>query len=338
MSKCVVIFGGCGFIGSDFAKLLETKKYYSKIYLFDLVSPDLINQTYRAKLLKSLKISNYIKGDVRKNLDWFKPKETVDLILNLAAIHREPGHQPNEYFETNIIGAKNIFKWADLVGCKSILFTSSISVYGSDGEYKTENSVPYPNSAYGSSKLVAEKMHETWKASNKHNKLIILRPGVIYGPGESGNVTRLVKAINHNYFCYFSNKNIFKSGIYIKELSLIMEWLLFKKPAMDTFIYNISFKPIPRLDDFVTQIKTNLSKNKFTINLPYFLIFTFTYFINLVLNFLKIKHPFDLVRIRKLISHNQVFPKNLIDQKYNYKFDLSDSMKDWKKECIDDWK
>ena len=92
------------------------------------------------------------------------------------------------------------------------------------------------------------------------------------------------------------------------------------------------------MNDFVIEIKNNLRKNQFTINLPYFIIFTLTFFINIVFNFLKIKHPFDLVRIKKLIAHNQVFPKNINEQNYNYKFDLSSSMKDWKIECIDDWK
>ena len=175
MNRCAVVFGGCGFVGSDFAKLLETKKYFSKIYLFDLVNPEQITQPYRSKLLKSLKISEYVNGDVRKRLNWFKPKEKVDLILNFAAIHREPGHKSEEYFETNLLGAENICEWADLVDCKNILFTSSISVYGSNDKYKTENSLPTPTSAYGSSKLTSEKIQEKWLASNKKKRLQSLR-------------------------------------------------------------------------------------------------------------------------------------------------------------------
>ena len=51
------------------------------------------------------------------------------------------------------------------------------------------------------------------------------------------------------------NKKVFKSAIYIKELSLIMEWLLFKKNERNTLTYNISFDPIPKLNDFVIEIK-----------------------------------------------------------------------------------
>ena len=54
----------------------------------------------------------------------------VDLIIDLAAIHKEPGHNEIEYFQTNVNGSKNICEFAKNVNCKNIIFTSSISVYG----------------------------------------------------------------------------------------------------------------------------------------------------------------------------------------------------------------
>ena len=76
----------------------------------------------------------------------------ISVIYNLAAIHTTPGHQYHEYFETNIKGAENICNFAREKNIKTILFTSSISPYGTWEDEKTEVSLPLPNSAYGISK------------------------------------------------------------------------------------------------------------------------------------------------------------------------------------------
>ena len=111
------------------------------------------------------------------------PNQT-DLAVNLAAIHREPGHQDYEYFETNLKGAENVCSWADQVGCNKIIFTSSIAPYGPAEEPKDEQSLTVPVTAYGSSKLAAEKIHIAWQHKDiEGRQLVIVRPGVVFGPG-----------------------------------------------------------------------------------------------------------------------------------------------------------
>ena len=91
----------------------------------------------------------------------FTPTED-DVIFNFAAVHRTPGHEDHEYFETNICGAKNVVAFAEKWNIKKIVFTSSIAPYGAAEELKKETTLPTPNTAYGISKLVAEKIHEKW--------------------------------------------------------------------------------------------------------------------------------------------------------------------------------
>src|SRR5690606_31892986 len=102
-----------------------------------------------------------VAGDVRRPIDWF-PEEKVDLIANFAAVHREPGHEDYEYYETNLLGAENVCAWAERVGCNKLIFTSSIAPYGPSESPKNEGSLPVPVSAYGGSKLVAEQIHQKW--------------------------------------------------------------------------------------------------------------------------------------------------------------------------------
>ena len=80
-------------------------------------------------------------------------------VFNFAAVHRTPGHEDHEYFETNINGAENVVAFAEKYNRKKIVFTSSIAPYGAAEEEKFETTLETPNTAYGISKLVAEKIH-----------------------------------------------------------------------------------------------------------------------------------------------------------------------------------
>ena len=97
-----------------------------------------------------------MRGDVRTNLWRDEMPDKVDLIFNLAAVHREPGHEPFEYYDTNLAGAENVCSWATTVNCSRLVFTSSISPYGPSENLKDEDSQPAPDTPYGSSKLAAE--------------------------------------------------------------------------------------------------------------------------------------------------------------------------------------
>ena len=132
----------------------------------------------------------------------FTPTED-DIIFNFAAVHRTPGHEDHEYFETNIRGAENVVAFAEKWNIKKIVFTSSIAPYGAAEELKKETTLPNPNTAYGISKLVAEKIHEKWQNGDAaHRQLTIVRPGVVFGKGENGNFTRLYWAIRGHKFAY----------------------------------------------------------------------------------------------------------------------------------------
>ena len=138
----VLITGSSGFISSHLICYLS-KNYNCDIYGIDL---------------KKTK-NTYLVCDVKNKLQSSNLPKKFDLIINLAAIHREPGHKQNEYFDTNILGAENVTEFAEQVNCNHIIFTSSISPYGIEDKLKDEHTVPCPNTSYGSSKLAAEKIH-----------------------------------------------------------------------------------------------------------------------------------------------------------------------------------
>lgn len=103
--SCAVVFGGVGFIGSFFARFLLDQKVVSKVYLYDLEALSQKPSSFRRGLVTSCDKLQVVVGDVRRPIDWV-PGEPVELIANFAAVHREPGHEDFEYYETNLLGAE----------------------------------------------------------------------------------------------------------------------------------------------------------------------------------------------------------------------------------------
>lgn len=260
-----IITGGTGFIGTHLTNLIKELNPEAQVYNLDIVKPGTPNpvvKDYKPALREGETLqSTYIECDIRKPIEDLPFTPTPDdIIFNFAAVHRTPGHEDIEYFETNIRGAENVCAFAEKWGIRRIVFTSSIAPYGAAEQLKKETTLPTPNTAYGISKLVAEKIHMIWQAggsptdltentgnfgsntectentegssflntdsTDKTDKrqLLIVRPGVVFGKGENGNFTRLYWAIRGHKFAYPGRKDTIKACIYVKELVRFMMW------------------------------------------------------------------------------------------------------------------
>lgn len=208
--ETVVVFGGAGFIGTH---LLE---YLLLTTDFNLVSVDIHNAQRPVTKVK------YIMHDVRDLTD-LCIHGNIAKIYNLAAVHTTPGHEPWEYYDTNVRGAIEVTQFAQRYRVNRLTFTSSISVYGPDERPKDEMSEPAPISDYGRSKYLAETIHHHWQKLSPNNKLVIARPAVVFGLGEGGNFTRLARLLKKGFFLYPGRKDTIKSCIYVKDL---ISWML----------------------------------------------------------------------------------------------------------------
>ena len=132
-----LLFGGSGFIGSHMLKINNKNGY-----IFD-IKKSLIDH------------KNHEYSDVREPIITKYKPSSEDVIFNLAAVLKNPGHEPEEYFETNILGAENICNYAREFDIKTIVFTSTMSVYGTSESKKTEDSITMPDTPYSTSKRIA---------------------------------------------------------------------------------------------------------------------------------------------------------------------------------------
>ena len=75
------------------------------------------------------------------------PSESIDLIANFAAVHREPGQSHMSILNVSL--ELKMCDWAEKIACETIIFSSSIAPYGPSEDERDEQSIPVPTTAYG---------------------------------------------------------------------------------------------------------------------------------------------------------------------------------------------
>jgi len=328
--KVCILFGGSGYIGSKIIERFLEKKYFDKIFQVDIKDPTIpFNDV------------EYVKGDVRKDLkDIVKLPESFDKqnswIFNLAAIHREPGHKQHEYFDTNIKGAENVTRFAEENGIKNIFFTSSIAPYGRSLEQRTESSMLYSETPYGISKGYAEKIHQLWQVKEDDKKLVICRPSVIYGPGDPGNVLRMIKGIKSGTFFFPGNPDIIKGYGYIYGLVDSIDFTCFEKKG-NFILYNYAENPVLPMRELGRIIKKELGIKRPIPTVPIFLLVIAASILQIIgkpLGKFSSIHP---VRVRKAGFPTNIKPQYLIDNGFDFKYGFEESLKHWRNIAPEDF-
>ena len=324
-----IIVGGSGFIGTHLAGLLREGNPTASIYNIDILDPRFVDSgEVRPPVLKSgqKRDSVYVEADVRKPLESLPFTPTPDdVIFNLAAVHRSPGHREEEYFETNVNGAINVCRFAEASGITNIVFVSSIDVYGPSEEVKDETSTPMPTMPYGRSKVEAEKINLDWqKGDPGKRRLTIVRPGVVFGKGENGNFTRLYKSLHRHRFAYPGRKDTVKSCIYVKDLARFLVWAAHEsKPG--TEIYNCCYPEPVTVERIVGAMKKTTHLSGKVPNLPNAVIMPLAYMAKAVGSPLGICPQ----RVRKLQISKNINSSKMVATGFELKYPLEEAIVDW---------
>lgn len=312
----VLITGGSGFIGTHLILDLLKSGIFESIKNLDIVDAKIKDTKLETDIvdIRDSKLNNKVNG-------------IFDICIHLAALCKEPGFKWEEYFETNHVGTVNTISLCEKLGIEKIIFTSTMMVYQAGEVQRTENSITTPDTAYGISKLLAEKELQIWKARGINRELKIIRPAVVFGENENANFTRLYKSLKRGLFPFIGKDSTVKSNIYVHELNAFIQFLLTQHTPTDVF--NFGFPETYTMRQITDAFNSVFGFKPFRPTLPLGLMLIMARLFQL-LNALGFKNPIHPRRIEKLYYSTNILPKAALDSNYQFKYDLKSALEDWK--------
>jgi nucleoside-diphosphate-sugar epimerase len=179
-----------------------------------------------------------VSGDVRDRKSFQSALRGCAAIVNLAAQHKDNVRPRSLYDEVNVEGSRQVCRAAEELGIESILFTSSVAVYGPAPPNTGESGKTEPSNDYGRTKLEAESVYRAWFSQEPdHRKLVIVRPTVVFGERNRGNVYNLLSMIAARRFIMVGRGENIKSMAYVENVAAFLQFCLDMPPGMRLFNY-----------------------------------------------------------------------------------------------------
>lgn len=265
-----VITGGAGFIGSHLADYFFRKNI--KFIILDNLCNGKISNIHKYK-------KNLIKCDLSKKGKWQNKIAKNDVIIHLAALADIVPSiaNPENYFDSNVVGTFNLMETARKVGVKKIIYAASSSCYGLTNKFPTNEetkiSLEYP---YALTKHLGEEIVMHWAKIYKLN-VISLRLFNVYGERSRTNGTYgavfgvfLAQKINNKPLTIVGDGNQKRDFIYVTDV--VNAIILSIKSKTKNQIINIgSGKPksINTLADYISKEKIYIKKRPGEPDLTY---------------------------------------------------------------------
>ena len=244
-------------------------------------------------------------ADIR-SLDLLSSNFTdFNLVILLAAEHKDNVSPKSLYYDVNVDGTKNVLKCMDDFGVKNFIFTSSVAVYGLD-KYNPDESHPInPFNHYGKSKWEAEEAIKEWNDRNPLDKSItIIRPSVIFGEFNRGNVYNLMKQISSGFFIMIGSGQNKKSMAYVGNVVDFIKNRIEKK-ELGYNIFNYADKPDFSMLELVSIIQSNMKIKTPVLRIPYHVGIFFGYIFDIISFIIRKKIPLSSVRVKKFCATTQ---------------------------------
>jgi nucleoside-diphosphate-sugar epimerase len=296
------ILGGSGFIGTCLTKRLLNNNI-NKVNIIDKVQSSFFPEiTYIADVTKIETIDPLIIKD--------------SIIINLAAEHRDNVSPLSLYEEVNVLGAKNICDVANKNGISKIVFTSSVAVYGFAPIGTNENGKINPFNEYGRTKFLAEEIFKAWQLEESSTRsVVIVRPTVVFGERNRGNVYNLFKQISSRKFMMIGDGENRKSMAYVENLAAFLEYALDFGPGVH--IYNYIDKPDFTMNALVSHVSSIMGRpEKVELRIPYIVGLLIGKFFDLASFILNKKYPISSIRVKKFCA-NSIYESSVSTTGFN---------------------
>jgi nucleoside-diphosphate-sugar epimerase len=203
----VALTGASGYTGGRLLRVLRAR------------SDDVAALVRAGSMTEELRASGarVVDGDLRDEGALARLVEGADAVLHVAAVYRTAGHPDSYYREINVTGTERLLEAAARAGVRRFVHTSTVGVHGHVEQPPADESAPFaPGDIYQATKAEAEIL-----ALRFHRErglpVAVVRPGAIYGPGET-RLLKLFRAIARGRYAVVGSGRTFYHPVYIDDL------------------------------------------------------------------------------------------------------------------------
>lgn len=284
----IAIIGGSGFVGTRLIQFLDGQQVLKNIDKREShFYPEI---THIANVLDKETLARELQG--------------MDAVVLLAAEHRDDVTPISLYYDVNVQGMRNTLEAMERNGIKRLVFTSSVAVYGLNKENPNEDFPADPFNHYGKSKWQAEQVLKDWHGRHPDCVVSILRPTVIFGERNRGNVYNLLHQISTGAFLMIGKGENKKAMAYVGNIVAFIDFLL-RNQQSGLEIYNYTDKPDFTMNELVTLVSKVMNKHIPSVHFPYWLGMLGGYAFDVLAFLSRKKLVISSVRVKKFCATTQ---------------------------------
>jgi nucleoside-diphosphate-sugar epimerase len=247
----LVITGARGFVGSNLKPYLESKG----------LQVSTLSREYKSDYIyKNIKVSDF---------------NNYDAIIHLAGKAHDLKNvsNDNEYYEVNTELTKKLYDQFLDSNCKTFIYFSSVKAVVDTINTTLDETHPYnPQTVYGKSKALAEQ-YLLNKELPKNKRLIVLRPCMIHGPGNKGNLNLLYSFISKGIPYPFGKYNNSRSFLSVSNLCFVIQGII-ENDKIASGVYNVADDVPVSTNQLVSCMASALDKKERILNVPKFIVST----------------------------------------------------------------
>ena len=260
------------------------------------------------------------------NPDQIRFIDKINTVVLLAAEHRDDVSPTNLYYKVNVDGNKNVLNEMDKQGVKHLIFTSSVAIYGLNKENPDEKHPEDPFNHYGKSKWQAEQVIKDWYDKDPVRKSVtIIRPTVIFGEKNRGNVYNLLRQIASGKFLMIGKGQNKKSMAYVGNVVAFIKHRL-ELAEEGCHVFNYVDKPDLTMTSLLKVIEKSLNKKIPSIRIPVWLGFLGGYGFDFLAFVTRKKLAVSSVRVKKFVATTQFDASKVHSSGFKAPFTLEEGL------------
>ncbi len=203
----IALTGASGYTGGRLLEALRARGDEVSV----LVRPQSVDDRLRRSA------SRLVVGEINDAEAARRLVEGQDAVVHVAAVYRTAGHPDSYYREVNVGGTERLLQAAAAAGVGRFVHTSTVGVHGDVKNPPADETAPIaPGDVYQATKAEAEALALRFHRE-RHLPVTVVRPGAIYGPGET-RLLKLFRAIARGRYAIVGSGRTFYHPVYIEDL------------------------------------------------------------------------------------------------------------------------